>query len=98
MSPEDGEGQDIALQKAKDSLNQMPAEELIRRAHFALLRELLAKLELGRLSHQEAAILRNMLRDNGMVLGVPPQGMSPGRDEDPVALPSFDSDEAYPHA
>lgn len=84
------------LQEQRQALNQLPAEEIIRRAHFGLLRELLAKLEVGSISHQEMAILRNMLRDNGMVLGVAPADMKPGV-ETPRDLPSFDDDEDYEH-
>lgn len=84
------------LQEQRQALTQLPAEEIIRRAHFALLRELLAKLEAGQATHQEMAILRNMLRDNGMVLGVAPADMKPGV-ETPRPLPSFDDDEDYEH-
>jgi hypothetical protein len=84
-----------ALRNQRETLNQLPTDELLRRSHFALLRELLAKLELGVLSHQEMSILRNMLRDNGMVLGVPPAGQQPGVSQ-PRDLPTFD-DEDYEH-
>ena len=46
-------------------------EDLLREAHKELLVLLTAKLKAGTATHQELAILRNLLRDNGMV--IPPR-------------------------
>lgn len=51
-----------------DELQGLSEEELGRRARKAQLVDLLAKLELGILSHQEHAVLRNLLKDNGLNL------------------------------
>jgi len=45
-------------------------EELLAEGQKTLLVDLLAKLQTGQASHQEMAILRNLLRDNGMMLGL----------------------------
>lgn len=50
------------------ALNNEPLDVVIRRGHAAQLRLLVAKAEAGTIKHQEMAILRNMLRDNGMML------------------------------
>lgn len=77
------------LREAVDRLHNLPPDEVLRRAHEALLKTLLAKVELGTISHQEQAILRNMLRDNNMVLAVAPPGTQLPRVEAPTELPSF---------
>ena len=50
----------------------MSLEQVVRAGHEAMLRRLVAKVTAGTASHQELAILRNMLRDNGMVWSLPP--------------------------
>lgn len=85
-----------ALQEQRQAALQLSPDEILRKAHKALLADLLAKAELGVMTHQEQAILRNMLRDNGMVMGVAPEGMQPGV-EKPRELPTFDDGE-YEHA
>jgi hypothetical protein len=42
--------------------------DLLTLAQKKLVVDLLAKLEAGQASHQELAILRNLLRDNGLVM------------------------------
>lgn len=42
--------------------------QLLVEAHRSLLIELLVKLQTNKATHQELAILRNLLRDNGMIL------------------------------
>lgn len=55
-----------------ENLSKMSLEEVLRAGHEDLLRLLVAKVRSGTASHQEQAILRNILRDNGMTLGVSP--------------------------
>jgi hypothetical protein len=74
-----------ALDTIKE-LEQKGVPELLEMAHKAMLVDLMAKLKMGQISHQEAAILRNMLRDNGMVLGLQP----PGQREADLARPPLD--------
>lgn len=83
-----------ALRQQREKLHNQSTEEIIRRGHRALLETLLVKSEDGSISVQEMAVLRNILRDNGMVLGVPPQGQAPGAEE-PRPLPEFP--EEYEH-
>lgn len=95
--PEDLDAREAEeLRQQRQAALQLSPDEILRKAHKALLADLLAKAELGVLSHQEKAILRNMLRDNGMVMGVAPEGMQPGV-EKPRDLPTFD-DGDYEHA
>lgn len=73
----------------KQRLDNLPIEEVIRRGHEELLRTLVAKSTAGTISHQEMAILRNMLRDNGMTLGVPPKDADLPKPEQPADLPTY---------
>ena len=81
---EDPDAADKAAVKAfLDVLNRMGMEGVLQKGHEALLRLLVAKTAAGTASHQEMAILRNMLRDNGMVLSKVIEGSS----YTPTALP-----------
>lgn len=76
-------------------LEGLSMEDLLKRSQKKQLVDLLAKLEAGLISHQENAILRNLLRDNGMVVGAvgrPPEGGGMGEASGP-ALPSYDDPE-----
>lgn len=77
-----------------NGLNQKPLEDLLEDAHKALIVDLLAKLKSGQASHQELAILRNLLRDNGLVIA-PKDDETERRDRErpPADLPSFDPPE-----
>lgn len=66
-----------------DVLNKMGIEGVLQKGHEALLRLLVAKVAAGEASHQEMAVLRNILRDNGMMLGK----VIDGRDVKPLPLP-----------
>jgi hypothetical protein len=46
-------------------------EDILKRGQKALFASLVAAVETKRATHQEMAILRNLLRDNGMVMGLP---------------------------
>ena len=63
------EGNSAALQAFLAKLGGMNIEGVLQAGHQAMLRLLVAKVALGDATHQEMAVLRNMLRDNGMVLG-----------------------------
>lgn len=67
------EGALLAEEEAVDGLRGVSIEETFRRGHAALLRRLVAKCETGTANHQELAILRNLLRDNGMTMGIDAQ-------------------------
>lgn len=72
-------------------LEGMDVAEILRAGHKALLVQLVGRVRSGKATHQEAAILRNMLKDNGLVLGIPPE--SPEAAEDPAPLPTFEPPE-----
>lgn len=80
-----------AKQEAMDRLHNMSFEQVIREGHLALLKDLVAAVNAGTATHQEKAILRNFLRDNGMTLGIPPAGTSAAdtKAPPPADLPSF---------
>ncbi len=65
----------------------MDLQALLREGQKALLVSLVSKLRKGVATHQEQAILRNMLRDNGMML--PPTSTAPDTPE-PADLPDFE--------
>lgn len=85
-------------------LKGLSEEDILKRARKAQLMDLLAKLELGMLSHQEHAVLRNLIRDNGLTLTpYPPpddangQVTEPGKPTTPpVSLPELDTPEYEP--
>jgi len=91
---EDGGGEDHKEELRR--MDNMRVEDVIRAGHAALLKVLTAKIVAGTATHQEMAILRNLLRDNGMTLGVPPEGQSPGVDV-PRDFPTYPDVEDYEH-
>lgn len=68
----------------------LSTQDILRLAHKKLLGNLLEKLEDGSITHQEMAILRNVMKDNGMILGVPPIDPAGPAAPLPAALPSFE--------
>lgn len=93
---EDPDGEN--LRKEFMDLMGKSVEEILRDGQKALFADLVGKVRLGLASHQELAILRNVLKDNGLVLGIPPEAVS----EDEASLkrpamdlPSFDAHPAW---
>ena len=76
-------------------LEGLSMEDLLKRSQKKQLVDLLAKLEAGLISHQENAILRNLLRDNGMVMGAVPRPPEAGgmRETSGPSLPTYDDPE-----
>lgn len=60
-------------QEAIADLKNLSLEDVFRVGHAALLRRLVARCSTGTATHQELAILRNLLRDNGMTMGIEAQ-------------------------
>ncbi len=85
--PEDGDKK--AFSDALNRLSNYSLAQIIQAGHEALLKDLVARVNSGTASHQEKAILRNMLRDNGMTMGVPPAGTGPGQSDPGPALPDL---------
>lgn len=48
-------------------------EEILREGQKALFARLVSACRAGTANHQELAILRNILKDNGLTLGIPPE-------------------------
>lgn len=83
MEPGDGEGLgdengiDIEKQLEENeftALMGMSLDEILREGQKALFARLVGRCRLGLASHQELAILRNVIKDNGVTLGIPVDG------------------------
>lgn len=76
-------------QEALAQLEGLSLDQLLRKGLENLLRDLVAKSMAGTLSHQGAAVLRNLLRDNGMTMDAQPPAKT--IEHQPLkALPKFD--------
>lgn len=80
---EDAEREAAKVPEFLEVLNKMGIEGVLQKGHEALLRLLVARVAAGSASHQEMAILRNVLRDNGMIFGK----VLEGKDVKPLPLP-----------
>lgn len=69
-------------------LEGMTIDDILREGQRALFINLVAASRSGTASHQELAILRNLLKDNGLTLGIPPEKAA--GTPAPVDLPEFD--------
>lgn len=58
-----------SLMDEVEKLKELGEVNLLEEARRAAIRLLLAKLNTGEISASELAVLRNLLRDNGMVMG-----------------------------
>lgn len=80
--PLDGEGfqdePDIAGQLEENEFQNlvgMDLQTILKEGQKALFARLVSRCRLGTASHQEQAILRNLLKDNGMTLGLGPESV-----------------------
>ncbi len=64
----------------------MSIEGVLLAGHEAMLRQLVARAIAGTIGHQELAVLRNVLRDNGMVINK----VIDGKVNTPLPLPDGD--------
>lgn len=71
-----------------DDLWGMSVEQILMEGKKALFVQLVGRCRSGTASHQEMAILRNVLKDNGLTLGIPPE-QSATATEAPMDLPEF---------
>ena len=94
MGEADTDPEAAKLQASFARLSNQTREMILQAGHEALLMDLVARVGAGVASHQEKAILRNLLRDNGMTLGVPPPGTGPqsGPAPDLPDLPAYNND------
>lgn len=69
-------------------------QEILMEGQKALFIDLVVKVRSGRANHQEKAILRNILRDNGLTLGIPSETPEEAKKrEAPADLPDFEAPE-----
>lgn len=68
----------------------MSLEDILREGQKALFARLVTRCRAGVASHQEMAILRNVLKDNGLTLGIPPEDHAAPRPA-PVDLPEYET-------
>ena len=80
------QGDDEELEVYAD-LEGLSIDDILRQGQKALFIQLVGRCRSGKANHQEMAILRNLLRDNGLTLGIPPEAKDTGPAMD---LPSFD--------
>lgn len=75
------------------SLMDKSIEDILREGQKALFARLVSSCRAGTASHQELAILRNILKDNGLTLGIPPEKPNGGGDRlplpDDVEVPEY---------
>lgn len=79
---------------AFDELIGKSVEEILRDGQKTLFARLVAKVRANAANHQELAILRNILKDNGFVLVAPEQAVK-NRAQPPVNLPDFEERPEY---
>lgn len=60
------------------ALMDKSVDDILREGQKALFARLVSACRAGTASHQELAILRNILKDNGLTLGIPPEKPSGG--------------------
>jgi hypothetical protein len=90
VDPEDAtDGPDPALESAFLELMDKSVEDILREGQKALFARLVAVCRSGSASHQELAILRNILKDNGLTLGIPPEAPSTGNTPLPLPIPEY---------
>jgi hypothetical protein len=83
-----------AEQSEFDDLMGKSLEEILEEGRKALFARLVGKCRLGTASHQEMAILRNILRDNGLTLGLTlPDSTQRPPIREPLELPDFETPE-----
>ncbi|RWP84726.1 MAG: hypothetical protein EOR11_19900 [Mesorhizobium sp.] len=98
-APDDLEGEavgpspeELAAAKEYEVLNGLTLEEVYQLGHKALVARLVSRCRAGIASHQELAILRNLLKDNGLTLGITPDKPASGEKlplPDDVEVPEY---------
>ena len=88
-NPEDPEESlDTAdLNREFEELMGKSLEDILREGQKALFARLVTACRAGSATHQELAILRNVLKDNGLTLCIPPE--QPPEEGKPMDLPEY---------
>lgn len=71
------------------ALEALDLQDLMLEGRKLLLQKLIAAVKQGIASPQEMNTLRQMLKDNGMVMGDPNEGATPGQGKPKAPLPQF---------
>lgn len=90
---EDEQDDNALLEQDFQELMGMSLEDILREGQKVLFARLVTKCRAGVASHNEMAILRNVLKDNGLTLGIPPEDGSSVAQRQAVDLPEFDKPE-----
>jgi len=77
----------------EDALDYLDLEDIMKEARRDLLKDLLRAVRGGYASPAEKNTLRQMLKDNSMVMGDPDEGATPSENKKKADLPSFDRPE-----
>lgn len=77
----------------EDALDEMDLEDVMKEGRKLLMTDLIRAVKGGYASPAEKNTLRQMLKDNGMVMGDPTEGATPGEGKKKADLPSFDRPE-----
>jgi len=85
MEDADSDGEELSADFQE--LMGKTVEEILKEGQKVLFAKLVSICRSGLASHQHMAVLRNILKDNGLTLGIPPE--QPQRSEAPVDLPNF---------
>ncbi len=88
-SPE-REGGDPAADIEYQRLMGLSVQDILREGQKELFARLVMACRSGEASHQELAILRNILKDNGLTLGIPPEQPVTVGAEEIADLPDFE--------
>ncbi len=82
------------MDKLLAELHAMTPEQLLLRLQKGLIVDLLAKLEMGQVSHQDAAVIAKILKDNGIVVAPQKSPEEEAADEarEAADLPNFETD------
>lgn len=80
------------LAEELERLKALGEVDMLEEARKAAIRLLLAKTNLGTISAAEQAVLRNLLRDNGLVMGLDQPPEPPGANPMGFHLPDLGDD------
>lgn len=83
---------DEAYQKFLREMEGKSVQDILAEGQKALFIDLVSRVRMGEASHQEKAILRNLLKDNGFTLGIDlGKAINEDRDETrpPMDLPEY---------
>lgn len=72
-APDPKDAEAAAIESAFNELMGKSLQEILQEGQKVLFARLVGTARAGLATHQELAILRNILKDNGLTLGIPPE-------------------------